>query len=154
MTNLPLDVTVDEVRQVFSRCGVIAEEIDEEGRPRIKLYTDSAGRFKGDALVVYFRAESVLLATQMLDDTDFRLGSGSGTGASGRMRVQPADFSYKSQQEAPAKTSAREKKKIIRKTQKLNKCVFFYLFLLYLTYFLGHPPPFLSFFCPYAKSKI
>lgn len=106
------------MRSVFSKCGVIAEEIDQ-GRPRIKLYTDDEGNFKGDALIVYFRAESVPLAIQMLDDTDFRFGE---AGPSGKMKVQAADFSYKNQQEAPTKTSARDKKKIIRKTQKLNRC--------------------------------
>ncbi|KAI9765266.1 MAG: hypothetical protein M1840_007465 [Geoglossum simile] len=116
ITNLPLDATADEVFSVFSKCGVIAEEIDR-GKPRIKLYADEAGDFKGDALVVYFRAESVALAVQMLDDTDFRFGT---AGASGRMSVQAADFSYKSQQEAPAKSSMKDKKKIMRKTQKLN----------------------------------
>ena len=50
---------------------MIAEEIDGQ-KPRIKLYTDGQGNFKGDALVVYFRAESVELAVQMLDDTQFR----------------------------------------------------------------------------------
>jgi HIV Tat-specific factor 1 len=117
ITNLPLDTTIDEVQSVFSKCGVIAEEIDH-GKLRIKLYTDEAGTFKGDALVVYFRAESVALAVQMLDDTDFRFGT---SGASGRMSVQPADFSYKSQQEAPTKSSTKDKRKIMRKTQKLNK---------------------------------
>ena len=112
-----MDVTLEEVRTVFSRCGVVAEEIDQ-GRPRIKLYTDEQGRFKGDALVVYFRPESVNLAVQMLDDTGFRFGE---AGPSGKMRVQAADFSYKNQQEAPPKSNARDKKKIIKKTQKLNR---------------------------------
>ncbi|SLM41302.1 nuclear mrna splicing factor-associated [Lasallia pustulata] len=117
VTSLPTDVTVDEVSRVFSRCGVIAEEIDR-GKPRIKLYTDDAGNFKGDALIVYFRAESVELAIQMLDDTDFRLGEPA---PSGKMRVTPADFSYKTQKDAPAKSSNnKDKQKIIKKTQKLN----------------------------------
>ncbi len=120
MTDLPPDTTVDEVRRIFSRCGVIAEEIDE-GKPRIKLYTDEKGHFKGDALVVYFRAESVDLAVQMLDDTDFRLGE---AGTSGKMKVQAADFSYKSQKEVPTKTNVREKKKVLKKTQKMNRLVY------------------------------
>ena len=80
------------------------------------MYEDDKGQFKGDALVVYFRAESVNLAIQMLDDSDFRLGA---EGSSGRMRVQAADFSYKSQQEAPAKTNKKDQKKIIKRTQKM-----------------------------------
>ncbi|KAI9777808.1 MAG: hypothetical protein M1816_004408 [Peltula sp. TS41687] len=116
VTNLPPDATFEEVNSVFSKCGVIAEGIDE-GKPRIKLYADEEGRFKGDALIVYFRAESVPLAVQMLDDTNFRFGE---DGVSGKMKVQAADYSYKKQREAPAETSAQEKKKIIKKSQKLN----------------------------------
>ncbi|KAL9604459.1 MAG: hypothetical protein Q9219_000424 [cf. Caloplaca sp. 3 TL-2023] len=116
VTNLPVDVSVQEVSDVFSRCGVIAEEIDR-GKPRIKLYTDDDGNFKGDALILYFRAESVDLAIQMLDDTDFRLGQSA---LGGKMRVAAADFSYKTQKDAPAKSNNKDKKKIIKKTQKLN----------------------------------
>ncbi|KAL4809554.1 hypothetical protein BDV18DRAFT_132327 [Aspergillus unguis] len=116
VTSIPLDAEFDEIRDIFSRCGVIAEEIDS-GRSRIKMYMDDEGKFKGEALIVYFRPESVNLAIQMLDDSDFRLGV---TGPQGPMRVQAADFSFKSQQEAPTKTSARDKKKIIKRTQRLN----------------------------------
>ncbi|KAL8937112.1 MAG: hypothetical protein Q9211_003852, partial [Gyalolechia sp. 1 TL-2023] len=116
VTNLPVDVSVQEVSDVFSRCGVIAEEIDR-GQPRIKLYADDHGNFKGDALILYFRAESVDLAIQMLDDTDFRLGQAA---PGGKMRVAAADFSYKTQKDAPAKSNNKDKKKIIKKTQKLN----------------------------------
>jgi hypothetical protein len=96
---------------------VISEEIDS-GQPRIKMYEDDKGQFKGDALVVYFRPESVNLAVQMLDDSDFRLGT---HGPVGKMRVQAADFSYKSQQEAPVKKNKGDQKKIIKKTQKMNR---------------------------------
>ncbi|KAL4950753.1 hypothetical protein BDW69DRAFT_201950 [Aspergillus filifer] len=116
VTSIPLDAEFDEIRDIFSRCGVIAEEIDS-GRPRVKMYMDEEGKFKGEALVVYFRPESVNLAIQMLDDSDFRLGV---AGPQGPMRVQAADFSFKSQQEAPAKTSMRDKKKIIKRTQRMN----------------------------------
>ncbi|KAI1868680.1 uncharacterized protein JN550_006255 [Neoarthrinium moseri] len=109
VTGLPADATLDEVHDVFSRkCGVVAEEIDS-GRPRIKLYTDADGNFKGDALVVFFKPQSVDMAIMLLDDTDFRYtASGLPTG---RMRVQAADSSYKKTQhdagaEAGAKTGA------------------------------------------------
>lgn len=82
------------------------------------MYLDDNGKFKGEALVVYFRPESVNLAIQMLDETEFRLGV---PGPLGPMKVQPADFSYKSQKDAPPKTNMRDKKKIIERTQKLNK---------------------------------
>ncbi|KAH8652756.1 hypothetical protein BGZ60DRAFT_387707 [Tricladium varicosporioides] len=121
ITGLPFDATVSEVHEVFSRkCGVIAEEIDS-GKPRIKLYTNDAGEFKGDALVVFFKAPSVDMAIMLLDDTEFRFGDSS------RMRVQAADASYKKvqhegngeQKERP-KVNMKDKQKIIKKTQKLD----------------------------------
>ncbi|KXJ95819.1 putative nuclear mRNA splicing factor-associated protein [Microdochium bolleyi] len=92
VTGLPEDATVDEVHDVFSRkCGVIAEEIDS-GNPRIKLYMDAEGKFKGDALVVFFKPQSVEMAIMLLDDTPFRFSTADGVP---NMRVQAADSSYK-----------------------------------------------------------
>lgn len=127
---------------MFSRkCGVIAEEIDS-GRPRIKLYSDAEGNFKGDALVVFFKPPSVDMAIMLLDDTHFRY-SDSGLG-SGKMRVQAAEASYKKTQQqltgevaAESKlqtqqpgngraggggggNSGRDREKVIKKTQKLD----------------------------------
>jgi len=92
-------------------------------KPRIKLYSDENGTFKGDALVVFFKAPSVEMAIMLLDDTHFRIGDGEN---SGKMRVQAADSSYKKTQHNEAaerdrpKTNTRDKQKIIRKTQKLD----------------------------------
>lgn len=116
VTNLPLDTDEDEIKTVFSKYGVISEEIDT-GRPRIKVYRNDDGSLKGDALVIYFRPESVNLAIQMLDDSPLRLGGGA---PAETIRVQAADFSYKAHQDAPVKTSKKEKRRIIAKTQKLN----------------------------------
>ncbi|CAG8955421.1 hypothetical protein HYFRA_00010285 [Hymenoscyphus fraxineus] len=132
VTGLPFNVTISEVHEVFSRkCGVIAEEIDS-GAPRIKLYTNEKGEFKGDALIVFFKAPSVDMAIMLLDDTEFRMGNGEG---SGKMRVMAADMSYKKVQgdgdaemtgvdkekeRERQRTKARDKAKIIKKTQKLD----------------------------------
>lgn len=118
VTNIPLDADVDEINHVFKTCGVIAEEIDS-GKPRIKMYEDESGKFKGDALIVYFRPESVKLAIQMLDDSDFRLGEA----VAGKMKVTEASYEYKKQQDAPVKKVKGDQKKIIKRTQKLNRCV-------------------------------
>ncbi|KAI0022223.1 hypothetical protein F4780DRAFT_734624 [Xylariomycetidae sp. FL0641] len=93
VTGLPPDATAEEVHEVFSRkCGVVAEEIDS-GRPRIKMYTDAeTGAFKGDALVVFFKPQSVDMAIMLLDDAEFRY---TGRPDAPRMRVQAADASYK-----------------------------------------------------------
>ncbi|KAL7266144.1 hypothetical protein RUND412_011320 [Rhizina undulata] len=116
VTNLPDDVTEEEIKSVFSKCGMIAEEIDG-GKSRIKLYRHEDGTLKGDALVIYFRPESVDLAIQMLDDTDIRFGNPS---PNGRMKVQAADLSYKVQKEVPVTKSNKDQRKVIAKTQKLN----------------------------------
>lgn len=109
---------------------MVAEEIDS-GRPRVKLYNDERGTFKGEALVVYFRQESVRLAVLMLDDSEFRPGE-LGMGG-GRMRVQEADFGYKrekgvsgvekdeNQKSEAAKVKMRVREKVKKKTQKLNR---------------------------------
>ncbi len=53
ITSLPDDVDVEELHQVFSRYGVIAESLDSDA-PRIKLYTNEEGEFKGEALIGTF----------------------------------------------------------------------------------------------------
>ncbi|KAK3725226.1 hypothetical protein LTR37_000737 [Vermiconidia calcicola] len=125
VTSLPDDVTEDELQDVFSKYGVIAESA-ESNKPRIKLYVDDKGDFKGDALIVYFRSESVELAITMLDETDFRMGQKLATGP---MRVTVADSSYKSQKEKPlaseqAKTKGtganRDRNKVLKKNQEMN----------------------------------
>ena len=50
VSSLPDDVTEDELHHVFSKFGVIAESADSD-KPRIKLYIDDQGDFKGDALI-------------------------------------------------------------------------------------------------------
>lgn len=115
--------------ELFSKKGgVIAEEIDS-GKPRIKMYTDEKGEFKGDALVVFFKPQSVDMAIMLLDDTEFRYTE-SGL-SQGRIRVQAADSSYKKTTydqesadpgngERPKPKSDKDRQKIIRKTQKLD----------------------------------
>ncbi|KAJ5247202.1 hypothetical protein N7468_002185 [Penicillium chermesinum] len=115
VTNLPLDATKDEICEVFRKYGIIAEEL-ETGAPRIKMYEDDAGNFKGEALVVYFRPESVSLACQMLHETEFRFG---GPGSAQMMNVQPADYSYKRQKDAPTETSKKDKQKRAEHAQRM-----------------------------------
>jgi len=127
VTSLPPDADAEELHQVFSRYGVIAESLDSDS-PRIKLYYDDDGKFKGDALIVYFRPESVQLAINMLDETDFRLGQQV---PAGPMRVKEADMNYKREKEQPLAAAEQAKKKgtgankdrqkVIKKTQEMNK---------------------------------
>lgn len=120
VTNIPRDAELSEIRDLFSKYGILAEEVDT-GKPRIKMYTDEDGNFNGDVLVVYFKPESVDLAIKWLDETDFRLGPRD---PNGPMRVQVADFSYKREQDSEPKVmTAQEKKKFKERAERLNKCV-------------------------------
>jgi HIV Tat-specific factor 1 len=87
-------------------------------------------------LTVYFRPESVRLAIDMLDDSDFRLGV---SGVKGKMRVKVADQSYKVQKDRPVAseeakkkgTSAnRDREKAIKKAEEMNRCAAKYPLLL------------------------
>ncbi|KAK9484019.1 hypothetical protein V1527DRAFT_471226 [Lipomyces starkeyi] len=127
ITNLPRDVTFDELESVISKYGLIAEDIST-GKKRIKIYTDDDGTAKGDALVVFFRAESVALAVDMLDESRIRVdGKRMVDGheieiENPVIRVQPADMGYKVEKEAQPmqQRTAREKREILKSVQRLN----------------------------------
>ncbi|KAH9931139.1 uncharacterized protein BXZ73DRAFT_101723 [Epithele typhae] len=88
VTGLPPDADADEVAERFGRFGLIEE--DDGGDAKVKLYAREDGGFSGDALVVYFKPESVALAITMLDDAELRVGE-----PATRMRVQRAEFGHK-----------------------------------------------------------
>jgi HIV Tat-specific factor 1 len=120
VTNIPRDATHDEVVELFSKYGILAESLDT-GEKRVKLYTEDNGNFKGEALVTYFREESVPLAIQMLDDSDFRLGKQD---PAGTIKVSKADFSHKVTQQdnsAPKVRSEKEKLKGRNKYMKMSR---------------------------------
>ena len=117
---LPPDTDHDELVERFSKCGLIEE--DDEGEPKVKMYAREDGSFSGEALVVYFKEESVMLALNILDDAELRLGD-----PSTRMSVQQADFTHKhesgstegSADAKPRKTI--DKKKATRRIVKMAK---------------------------------
>ena len=81
---LPNDVTVDELKDYFDRCGLIMESLYAEGQPRIKVYLDEEGNPKGDALITFLMEESVELAITLFDQSQFR--------ANCPISVEPAVF--------------------------------------------------------------
>ncbi|KAF8756917.1 RNA recognition motif [Rhizoctonia solani] len=88
VSSLPPDAEADEIAARFGRFGLIME--DDEGKPKVKLYRSEDGTFTGEALVVYYKEESVELAVTLLDDAELRLGE-AGT----RMKVQRAEYGHK-----------------------------------------------------------
>lgn len=102
--NLPLDITMEELTELFNKCGLLAR--DEKGKDKIKLYRDTYGEIKGDALCTYIKVESVDLALNILDGWKIR----------GRtLSVQRAKFQLKGEYD-PAKKP--KKKKNAKERQK------------------------------------
>lgn len=119
VTGLPPDTEAEEIIERFSKCGVIEE--DERGEPKVKMYARDDGTFNGEALVVYFKEDSVTLALTLLEDAELRLGQPSTV-----MRVTKADFTHKGQssggqEDKPRKTV--DKKKITKRIGKMQRFV-------------------------------
>lgn len=117
VTGLPADTELEEIVELFSKCGVIEE--DENGDPKVKMYAREDGSFSGEALVVYFKEDSVTLALTILEDAELRLGQPSTT-----MKVSKADFAHKAhasstQESKPRKTM--DKKKITKRIGKMQR---------------------------------
>jgi HIV Tat-specific factor 1 len=119
---IPFDATFEEVVERFSKCGLIEE--DDEGEPKVKMYAREDGTFSGEALVVYFKEDSVSLAINILDDAELRLGD-----PSSRMSVQRAEFGHKNEssggESKPRKVVDRKRitKRIGRMQKKLEEWV-------------------------------
>ncbi|KAJ2722246.1 hypothetical protein GGI07_003453 [Coemansia sp. Benny D115] len=73
VSGLPHDTSEKEVAEFFAQCGALMPDI-LTNKPRVKLYRRADGELKGDALVTYFKAPSVQLAVDILDDSPFRAG--------------------------------------------------------------------------------
>ncbi|CAB4427595.1 unnamed protein product [Rhizophagus irregularis] len=115
VTGLPPDVTVEELAEVFSKYGVLMEDL-VAGGPKIKLYKDDKDRLKGDALVTYLKEESVALACQLLDETQLRPEEVS------VIRVQKAQFREKEPKpDANQNDNKLDKKKVQKKLHQLEK---------------------------------
>ncbi|KAI8341045.1 hypothetical protein BC941DRAFT_415701 [Chlamydoabsidia padenii] len=114
VTGVPPDVTVEEMNQLFTKCGVIMEDL-ETGEPKIKIYRDENGISKGDALVTYFKEESIALAIDLLDEAELRPGE-----KSTKINVQPAVFKEKAPSQKK-KTQQPAKNKMKKKLHQLNR---------------------------------
>lgn len=118
VTGLPSDTTTDELVSRFSKCGLIME--DDQAQPKVKLYAKDDGSFNGEALIVYFKEESVSLALSILDDAELRLGE-----PQTRMNVQIAQFGHKKEEGKEMEKTPRQvdKKKASKRIGKMQKYV-------------------------------
>ncbi len=99
VSQLPSDTSISELEQLFSKYGVLLED-PETGDPKIKMYKDEQGAFTGNALVIYLKEESVQLAIELLDDSDFRPGKAS------KIKVEKAVFKEKPSKETTKPNSS------------------------------------------------
>nr|CCA23603.1 conserved hypothetical protein [Albugo laibachii Nc14]CCA24162.1 conserved hypothetical protein [Albugo laibachii Nc14] len=115
VNGLPLDTTIEEVVDYFSKCGVIQKDLLNE-QPRIKLYqTKDEGGLNGDAAICYMKEASVELATQLLDQSEFR--------PEWRIDVSPAVFQQKGDEfvaKKKVKLDARTKVKRLEQEKALS----------------------------------
>ena len=117
VTGLPADTELEEVVELFSKCGVIEE--DENGEPKVKMYAREDGSFSGEALVVYFKEDSVTLALTILEDAELRLGQPSTA-----MKISKADFAHKTHTSSTQDSKPRkimDKKKITKRIGKMQR---------------------------------
>lgn len=118
VTGLPPDTTRDEIVTRFSKCGLIME--DDKAQPKVKFYANDDGSFNGEALVVYFKEESVSLALSILDEAELRLGE-----PRTKMTVQIAQFGHKKAEGKEMEIPPRQvdKKKASKRIGKMQRCV-------------------------------
>lgn len=112
VSNMPLDTTEEEFVEFMSKCGLVAKS---DGKNfNIKMYKDSEGNFKGDALCTYIKVESVPLALQILDGAYLK---------NNQVRVERAKFSLKGEFD-PSKKPRAKKRKDKEKQKKQQEKLF------------------------------
>jgi len=113
VSGLPSDVSVEEVKDAFGRCGIIKENDDRT--PRIKLYQDKAtGMLKGDGLVTFLKEPSVEIACTIMDGAPLRPNGPP-------MSVSVAQFEKKPDRQPSKKPGKKpNKKQVVNQEKRLG----------------------------------
>lgn len=112
VSGLPLDVTMDEFREMMHKYGLI--EFDPRSKqPKIKLYMDENGQPKGDGRCCFIKKESVDLILNLLDGADYK---------GHKIHVERAQFHMKGDYDPSKKKKKltnKEKRKLKERQAKL-----------------------------------
>nr|ACO11180.1 HIV Tat-specific factor 1 homolog [Caligus rogercresseyi] len=111
VSGLPESISEEKFISMMSRFGVIETDVRNENKPKIKLYRDSNGIPKGDALCSFVMVESVDLAIQILDDSLYEDGRS-------RISVERARFQMKGEAYKPELKPKKLRKKELDKLRK------------------------------------
>uniref|UniRef100_A0A1A9V3T3 17S U2 SnRNP complex component HTATSF1 n=1 Tax=Glossina austeni TaxID=7395 RepID=A0A1A9V3T3_GLOAU len=112
VSNLPLDITLDEFAELMGKCGLIMRDPQSQ-KFKLKLYTEADGQIKGDGLCDYIKVESVDLALKILDEYVLR---------GHKIRVQRAKFQMRGEYNPALKP--KRKKKDREKLAKIKEKLF------------------------------
>lgn len=110
VSGLPLEFTEEEFVELMQKCGMILRDM-ESNKFKIKIYRDSHGNLKGDALCSYIKPESVVLALQILDEYEFK---------GNKIKVERATFTMKGEYD-PSKKPKRKKQDKQKMKKKIEK---------------------------------
>ncbi|XP_054734146.1 HIV Tat-specific factor 1 [Anastrepha obliqua] len=112
VSNLPLDITMDEFAELMGKCGMIMRDPQTQ-KYKLKLYAELDGQLKGDGLCDYIKVESVGLALNILDEYNLR---------GHKIRVQRAEFQMRGEYNPALKPKRKKKDK--DKLQKMKEKLF------------------------------
>lgn len=113
VSNLPSDITEEEFVDLMQKCGLVMRD-PNTGNMKIKLYKEpGTDVLKGDALCTYIRVESVDLALNLIDGSDYK---------GNKIKVERAKFQMKGNYDPklkPKTKKRKDKQKLKRMQEKL-----------------------------------
>ena len=106
------DWNEEEFAKYMSKCGVVDIDV-RTNKPKVKLYKDADGNFKGDGLCTYVKVESVQLALTIIDGASIKAGQ--------TLKVTKAKFELKGSYDPKLKPKKLTKKEMERRKKKQEK---------------------------------
>jgi len=113
VSGLPDTITEKQLEEIMSKCGMVEHDVRTK-KAKLKIYKDEKGVPKGDGLCTYIKHESVELALQIIDGSQFQGKT---------LKVERAKFEMKGDaydpKLKPKKLNKKEKEKAAKQKEKL-----------------------------------